>query len=320
MTADAALMKTLYRRMLLLRRFEEKTGEMYTAGKIGGYCHLYVGEEAVAVGAISILRDDDYCIGAYRDHAHAILKGCEPRKVMAELFGKATGVSKGKGGSMHMFDADKRFFGGDGIVAGEMPVAVGMAFAVEYTGGDQVVLCFFGDGAVNEGAFHEAMNLASLWSMPVIFLCENNQYGMGTPVSIASSETDVSRRATGYDVRIDKTDGMDVLAVREVCARAVEYCRSDRRPCFIEALTYRFVGHSMTDPQVYRKDEEISAWKEKDPITGLAARMKEQNAVTDEELAKMASDVEQEVEDAVKYADESADPSLDELCRDVLSE
>ncbi len=319
MTGDGDILKNLYRKMFFVRRFEEKTAEMYKAGKIGGYCHLYVGEEAVAVGALSVIRNDDYCIGAYRDHAHAILKGCDPGRVMAELMGKATGVSKGKGGSMHMFDRAHRFFGGDGIVAGELPIAAGLAFAVQYRGGDQVVMCFFGDGAVNEGAFHEALNLSSLWSLPVVFVCENNQYGMGTPVSTASCDIDLSTRAEGYNIRIDKTDGMDVLAVREVCARSVDYTRTSRRPSFIEAVTYRFVGHSMTDPQVYRTKEEIDQWRERDPIPALAAAMTGRVPGVEAELADIRQQVEAEIEEIAKFADESPDPDPGDLLADVLS-
>lgn len=307
----------LYREMMLIRLFEEKTNEMYHQGHIGGYCHLYIGEEAVAVGVLNVLRPDDYLIGAYRDHGHAILKGCDPKRVMAELFGKATGVSKGKGGSMHMFNREKRFFGGDGIVAGELPVAVGLAFAIEYRGGDEIVLCFFGDGAVNEGAFHEALNLASLWNLPVLFLCENNEWGMGTPVADASCTIELTERASGYCMRIEKTDGMDVLAVLDTTRRAVKYCRDTRKPVFVEATTQRFVGHSVTDPQVYRTKEEIAKARERDPIETMKKLLIEEGIQLAQDLIEIEKDLAREVEEAAEYARQSPFPGPEELCSDV---
>jgi len=307
----------LYRQMVLIRLFEEKTNEMYHKGNIGGYCHLYIGEEAVAVGALNALRPDDYVIGAYRDHGHAIVKGCDPKAMMAELFGKTTGVSKGKGGSMHMFNPEKRFFGGDGIVAGELPIAVGLAFAVEYRGGDQIVLCFFGDGAVNEGAFHEAMNLAALWNLPVIYLCENNKWGMGTPVAKASCAIELTERACCYCMRLDHVDGMDVLAVLDTVQRAAKYCRDTRKPVFIEAATERFAGHSISDPQVYRSKEEIARAKENDPIDKLKKRLLDEGIKQPNELEAIEHDAGRQVDDAVKFAEESPFPQPDDLCSDL---
>ena len=307
----------LYRQMVLIRLFEEKTNEMYHKGHISGYCHLYIGEEAVAVGALNALRPDDYVIGAYRDHGHAIVKGCEPKHVMAELFGKLTGVSKGKGGSMHMFSRQLHFYGGDGIVAGELPVSIGLAFAIEYKKGDQVVLCFFGDGAVNEGGFHEALNWAALWNLPVIFLCENNTWGMGTPVAKASCAIELIERATCYCMRLDRADGMDVLNVLEVTQRAVKYCRDTRKPTFIEATTQRFAGHSVTDPQVYRTKEEIAKAREHDPIDRLKRLLLSEGIKPSEELEAIDKEAADIVKDAVRYAEQSPFPGPEELCSDV---
>ena len=310
----------LYRQMLFIRRFEERAGEMYMRGRIGGYCHLYIGEEAVAVGALSVLADDDYVIGAYRDHGYALARGSDPKAVMAELFGKATGVSKGKGGSMHMFDRERRFLGGDGIVCGQLPVATGVAYAVEYREGSEIVMCFFGDGALNEGAFHESLNLASRWKLPVVFVCENNAFGMGTPVSRVSSEIDLSRRANGYGVRIDKADGMDLMAVCEVCGRAVKYTRRTRKPTFVEIVTYRYVGHSVTDPQIYRERTDVDEWKPKDPIARLANQLIEDGKATQKELDALDEEVKAEVEECVRFAEESPDPAAEELMTDVYAE
>jgi len=306
-----------YSQMMLIRIFEEKTNEMYHRGHIGGYCHLYIGQEAVAVGAINALRPDDYVIGAYRDHGHAILKGSDPKHVMAELFGKKDGVSKGKGGSMHMFNRENRFMGGDGIVAGELPVAAGLAFAVEYNGGDEIVFCFFGEGAVNEGAFHEAMNIASLWNLPIIFLCENNEWGMGTHVAKASVSIDIVERACGYRMRLERGDGMDVLAVHDITRRAADYCRSTRRPAFIEVLTQRFVGHSVTDPQTYRTREEVEKLKQNDPITNFAKLLLERGIKTQDDLDQVERNALAEVEQAVGFAMESPFPGPEELCSDL---
>lgn len=308
----------LFERMVLIRRFEEKVAEIFHQGHIAGYCHLYIGQEAVAVGSHAAARPTDPWVTGYRDHAIALLKGCEPRRVMAELCGRATGVSKGKGGSMHMFHVAERFYGGTGIVAGNLPIACGLAFAAEYRGTDDVVLALFGDGAINEGAFHEAMNLASLWSLPVVFLCENNFFGMGTPVDVASTETDLTRRALGYKMRVDKMDGMDVLAVREVMGRAVAYARRSRKPTFVEAITYRFVGHSMTDPQVYRTPEDVEAWKKKDPIDGIRRRILEADPAQAEALAEIERRVDEVVENAARFALESEEPPPEELWTDVL--
>jgi pyruvate dehydrogenase E1 component alpha subunit len=316
---DKKQLLEMYRQMVLIRKFEESAGEMYKLGKIGGFLHLYIGQEAVAVGFISALRQDDYVIGAYREHGQALARGVEPQRVMAELFGKRTGVSKGKGGSMHMFDLERHFMGGHGIVGGGMPLAAGMGFAITYRETDQVVLCFFGDGAVNEGAFHESLNLTSLWRLPVIYVCENNLYGMGTAVERASAVPEVFRRAQCYDMEVESVDGMDVLAVREVADRAVRHARRNHEPRFIEATTYRYRGHSMADPGAYRTKEEIQEWEKRDPIGRLRKHLIDQGLATEEELDRVNEEEAAAVEDAVKFADESPEPAPEELFADVYA-
>src|SRR5947207_1548418 len=255
---DADLAKRLLRDMVLIRRFEEKAAENYALGKIGGFLHLSIGEEAVAAGVTSVLRQDDYAISTYREHGHCLAKGSDPRRAMAELFGRRDGLSKGKGGSMHLFDKSVNFLGGHGIVAAHLPLGAGTGFAIKYQGGDQVVLCFFGDGAVPQGEFHESMNLAALWKLPVIFICENNRYAMGTAIHRALAQTEIWRFAEHYGMHSEAVDGMDVLAIRDVVARVVERARRDKSPVLIEVRTYRFRGHSMRDPAgaVYRTKEE----------------------------------------------------------------
>ena len=310
----------MYRRMLLIRTFEETSAEMYTKGKIGGFLHLYSGQEAVGVGFISAMRDDDYVIGAYREHGQCLAKGTEPKYVMAELFGKATGVSKGKGGSMHMFDVRRGFLGGHGIVGGGMPLAVGVGLAIKYTKSDRVCVCFFGDGAVNEGAFHEAMNLVALWKLPVIYVLENNLYAMGTAVYRASSIPDLIRRASCYDIDREQVDGMDVLAVREVAERSVHKVRETCEPRFIEAITYRYRGHSISDPGTYRTKEEIESWRERDPILRMENYFKDQSTLTEDEMKAMHAEAEAQVEEAVDFADESPFPAPEELYTDVYAD
>src|SRR5947207_6845427 len=265
---DAEPARRLLRDMVLLRRFEEKAAEAYALGKIGGFLHLSIGEEAVAAGATSVLRRDDYAISTYREHGHCLIKGSDPRRVMAELFGRSDGLSKGKGGSMHLFDKRVNFLGGHAIVGAHLPLATGVAFAIRYRGGDQVILCYFGDGAVPEGEFHEAMNLAALWKLPVIFLCENNRYAMGTSLDRALAETDIWKFGRAYNIACEPVDGMDVLAVRDVVSRAVARGRAEHAPSLIEARTYRFRGHSMRDPAgaVYRTKDEVEREKLRDPI------------------------------------------------------
>jgi pyruvate dehydrogenase E1 component alpha subunit len=318
MTPDELL--DLYARMMLMRRFEEKTAEMYQREKVTGFCHLYIGEEAVATGLNYVLTEKDYVITAYRDHGHALARGMAPERVMAELFGRSGGVSRGRGGSMHLYSRRLKFFGGDAIVGGHLPIACGLGFAVQYRREDAVVACVFGDGAINEGAFHEAMNLASLWRLPVVFICENNEFGMGTAVARASAYVDLSKRATGYNMRIDKVDGMDVLAVIEVCDRAVRYVKSEKRPTFIEAVTYRFRGHSMSDPARYRTKDDVSEWQEKDPLKRLQRRLIDAGMADEEALKAIRRQAVAAIDKAVEFADASPWPEASTLTDHVFAD
>lgn len=314
---DEAELLRYYEQMLLIRRFEEKCAEMYTLGHIGGFTHLYIGQEAVAVGAISALRADDYVVSNYRDHGHALAKGSDPNKIMAELFGKSTGVSRGKGGSMHLFDSEHGFLGGYAIVGAGMPLATGVGMAIAYRGSDQVALCFFGDGAVNEGAFHESLNLAALWRLPVVFLLENNQYAMGTAVATASSMPELYKRSCAYGIEGERVDGMDVQAVREATLGAVERARDGKGPTLLEALTYRFRGHSMADPVYYRSKQEEEHWRGRDPIALLAAKLTEEGVWEASQQADVEQRVEQRVDEAVRFALESVLPDESELYTDT---
>ncbi|HET6852680.1 MAG TPA: pyruvate dehydrogenase (acetyl-transferring) E1 component subunit alpha [Pyrinomonadaceae bacterium] len=309
----------LYRQMLLIRRFEEKSAEAYVAGKIGGFCHLYIGQEAVGVGAISAIRQDDYVLASYREHGLALAKGMTARSIMAELFGKATGCSKGKGGSMHMFDKALGFLGGHAIVGGQIPLATGTAFASKYRGKDQVTLCFFGEAAVNQGAFHESLNMAQLWKLPCIYICENNQYGMGTSLARAMSLSDIAQKACAYEIASEFVDGMDVLAVREATQRAVERARKDYLPTLLEVRTYRFMGHSMSDPGNYRTRAEIEKYQERDPIKLFSASLLEEKIIDDKALEEIDRKVREEVEDSLKFAEESPLPDPEELYTDVYA-
>jgi pyruvate dehydrogenase E1 component alpha subunit len=309
----------LYRQMLLIRRFEEKSAEAYVAGKIGGFCHLYIGQEAVGVGTISAIRKDDYVLASYREHGLALAKGMTARSIMAELFGKATGCSKGKGGSMHMFDKELGFLGGHAIVGGQIPLATGTAFATKYQGTDQVTLCYFGEAAVNQGAFHESLNMAQLWKLPVIYICENNQYGMGTSLARAMSLHDISKKACAYEMASEFVDGMDVLAVREATLRAVERARKDYLPTLLEIRTYRFMGHSMSDPGNYRTRAEIEKYQERDPIKLFSATLLEEKVVDEKTLEEIDHKVREEVEDSLRFADESPLPDPSELYTDVYA-
>ena len=306
------LLRMLYQ-MILIRRFEEKAAEAYTLGKIGGFCHLYIGQEAVAVGALASIRPDDYVLTSYRDHGQALVRGTSPDEVMAELFGKAGGCSAGKGGSMHLFDADNKFLGGHGIVGGQIPLATGVAFATKYSETDQVTLCFFGEAAVNQGAFHESLNMAQLWKLPCIYICENNQYGMGTAIKRAMSRHDVSEKAAAYDLASEFVDGMDVLAVRQATLRAVERARKDYLPSLLEIRTYRFMGHSMSDPGQYRTRAEIEKYQERDPIKVFSESLKEKGLLDENALKEIEDRVREEVERSVKFADSSPEPAPEEL-------
>jgi pyruvate dehydrogenase E1 component alpha subunit len=309
----------LYRQMILIRRFEEKSAEAYVAGEIGGFCHLYIGQEAVGVGTISAIRKDDYVLASYREHGLALAKGMSARSIMAELFGKATGCSKGKGGSMHMFDKSLGFLGGHAIVGGQIPLATGTAFATKYQGTDQVTLCFFGEAAVNQGAFHESLNMAQLWKLPCIYICENNQYGMGTSLARAMSLSNIAEKACAYDMAAEFVDGMDVLAVREATLRAVERARKDYLPTLLEIRTYRFMGHSMSDPGNYRTRAEIEKYQERDPIKLFAASLLEEKILDQTTLDEIDQKVREEVEDSLRFAEESPLPDPEELYTDIYA-
>src|SRR5437879_1862505 len=316
------LARRMLRQMLLVRRFEEKAAEAYALGKIGGFCHLYIGQEAVAAGSLAALRDDDYVICSYREHGQALVRGVPANAVMAELFGKATGCSRGKGGSMHLFDVSRRFMGGHAIVGGHIPLAAGLGFAIKYRGGDQVCLCYFGEAAVNIGVFHEALNMASVWKLPIIFCCENNRYGMGTAFERVAAVTDVVEHACSYDMAAELVNGMDAMAVYGATERAAERARKTGHPTLLEVRTYRLLGHSMSDPLhgVYRTKEEVEEQKKRDPISQLALKLKEEGALDDAALDALDAEVRAVVEAAVQFADQSPDPDLAELTSHVLVE
>ena len=305
--------------MALLRRFEEKSAEEYTRGKIGGFMHLYIGQEAVGVGSIAALRPEDKVLSSYREHGHAIAKGVEPGAVMAELFGKITGCSKGKGGSMHIWSNELGLLGGNAIVAAQLTIAAGVALASQYQGEDSVTVCFFGDGAVDEGAFHESLNLASIWQLPVVYICENNQYSMGMAVHKAWAVDSLLPRAAAYNMPGEQVDGMDVIAVYEAVKRAVERARGGEGPSLLEIKTYRFRGHSMTDPAYYRTREEEQQWRTtRDPIGIFEKRLLEAQAATQAEFDENDARATQAAEDAADFAENSPNPALEELYTDVM--
>ena len=308
------------REMLLIRRFEEKAGQMYGLRKIGGFCHLYNGQEAVAVGSIKPLDlTKDYVLTAYRDHGHALTIGTDPRVLMSELFGKVTGSSRGKGGSMHMFDASRHFLGGNGIVGAQIPIATGVAYATEYRKTNGVTLCYFGDGAIHQGAFHESVNLAKIWNLPILYICENNEYGMGTYFGRVSSVTNFAEMAGAYGIPGLKLDGMDVIDVYEGITEAVKSARDTKTPQLIEIRTYRYRGHSMSDPATYRTKDDVERAKGFDPIVLLRTRMNEANLMSDDEFKAIDDEVKRLVDDAVRFAEESSFPSLETIYEDVLA-
>ncbi len=310
----------IYRLMTLIRRFEDKVAEMYTRGKITGFCHLYAGEEAIAVGALHGLYDKDYVVSTYREHGHCLAKGASPRVVMAELFGKSTGISKGRGGSMHLFDPVLRFMGGYAIVGGGLPIATGLALSIAYRGDPEVVCCFFGDGALPQGAFHESLNMASLWKLPVIFVCENNFYGMGTLVQNAICQEELYRFADPYKIPGIRVDGMDVIEVYAAVSEAAARAREGKGPSLIEAITYRFRGHSMSDPAEYRSKREERLWQERDPIKRFRTLLTHERRIAPSVLDKIDQEETAVVDDAVKFADESPEPPLSELTKNVYVE
>jgi pyruvate dehydrogenase E1 component alpha subunit len=310
---DQATCRELLETMALIRRFEEEAGRQYQQAKAGGFLHLAIGEEATIVGTTSVMRPDDYLIGTYRTHGHAIARGTDPKRVMAELFGREDGCSRGRGGSMHIFDLERRFMGGYGIVGGNLPLAAGLALACDYQGTDAVTVCMFGDGAANTGNFGETMNIAALWKLPVVFLVENNLYGMGTAIERHSAVTDLSRRADGLGVPGVRVDGMDVLAVRETVAEHIRIARQDRQPTLVEAFTYRYRGHSAADPEVYRTKEEVEEWRQKDPVKVFRDRLLADGVISESDVEELRERIERRVMDAVEFADNSPEPPLESL-------
>ncbi|TMG62977.1 MAG: pyruvate dehydrogenase (acetyl-transferring) E1 component subunit alpha [Chloroflexi bacterium] len=310
----------LHRQMQLIRRFEERAQEQYTKAKIGGYCHLNIGEEATVVGGVLALKKNDYIFTSYREHGHAIARGIDPKAVMAELFGKETGTSHGRGGSMHMFDANLRFMGGYGIVGGHLPLAVGGGWAVKYHKQKDVVFCMFGDGATNIGAFHESLNMAKVFHLPVVWFCINNRYGMGTPVEAASAVADIYKKACAYDMESIQIDGMDLREVMLHTSEIVEKTRHDSEPRFIEALCYRFKGHSVVDPDKYRSAEDKEKFRKADPIVAFEHELEKSGLADEEYFKNLRQEIDAEVREIIQYADESPDPKVDDLYKYVYAD
>ncbi len=310
----------LLRQMLLIRRFEEKCAELYQAGKIRGFLHLYIGEEAVATGAMQAISADDAVVSTYREHGHALARGMPADCLMAELYGKATGCSRGRGGSMHFFDADRRFYGGYAIVGGGLPIALGLALADKMRGDKRLTACFFGEGAAAEGEFHESMNLAALWQLPVVFLCENNRYAMGTAIERSESETRIAEKAKSYRLPTETVDGMDVLAVEAATRRAADAVRAGNGPYFVEFATYRFRAHSMADPELYRDKAEVEEWKRRDPLALFEARLREMAVLDDAERARIETAVAETLDMAVAAAEAAPWEPVEDLLRFVTSE
>ncbi|HEY7663318.1 MAG TPA: pyruvate dehydrogenase (acetyl-transferring) E1 component subunit alpha [Xanthobacteraceae bacterium] len=310
-----------YRSMLLIRRFEEKAGQLYGMGLIGGFCHLYIGQEAVVVGMQMTIKDGDEVITGYRDHGHMLACGMDPKGVMAELTGRRGGYSKGKGGSMHMFSVEKGFFGGHGIVGAQVPIGTGLAFANRYRGNDRVSLTYFGDGAANQGQVYESFNMAKLWKLPVVYIIENNQYGMGTSVARASATTNLAQRGRSFDIPGEQVDGMDIRAVKAAGDKAVKWCRGGNGPIILEMLTYRYRGHSMSDPAKYRPKEEVDKVRtEHDPIEQVRARLLQRGFASEDSLKKVDAEVRAVVNEAAEFATNDAEPDPAELWTDVYAE
>lgn len=309
-----------YRKMVLIRRFEQRSAELYQQGKIGGFLHLYIGQEAVAVGSIAARKQGDHVITAYRDHGHAIAVGTDTGAIMAEMLGKSTGVSKGKGGSMHLVNVPEHFWGGYAVVGGHLPLAAGIALAEQYKGSDNVVLCYFGDGSTNIGYFHEALNLAGVWDLPVIWIAENNQYGMGTAVARCSAVTRMVDKAAAYGMKGETVDGMNVIQVFEATSKAIEAARAGGGPQFLEMITYRYEGHSMGDPLRYRTKDEVEKWRRDDAIGILERHLLSEKLTTKDDLEGLDQQVEAEIEDAVRFAEESPLPAPEELFTDIYVE
>ena len=317
MNYDLNLLQDMYKKMLLIRRFEEKAGQLYGMGQIGGFCHLYIGQEAVVVGIQSAQIDGDSIVTSYRDHGHMLACDMDPKGVMAELTGRKDGYSKGKGGSMHMFSREKGFFGGHGIVAAQVPIGAGLAFSHKYNGNKNVSITYFGDGAANQGQVYESYNIASLWKLPVVFVIENNKYGMGTSVNRSSAGENLSDRGKPYGIMSEIVDGMDILSVREAAIRAIDYCRSGKGPYILEMKTYRYRGHSMSDPAKYRtRDEVDKIRKTSDPIENIKSLLNKMG-VEDKTLKDIDTDIKSVIAEAAKFAQDSPEPSEDELFTDI---
>ena len=316
---DKKLLREMLYQMVLGRRFEEKCAEVYRMGKIGGFCHLYIGQEAIGVGSMMALKPTDMVITSYRDHVQAMIKGITPEAVMAELYGKEGGCVKGKGGSMHMFSKEHEFYGGHGIVGGQIGVGTGMAHAAKYKETGQVTLCFFGEAAVNQGMFHESLNMAQLWKLPCVYICENNQYGMGTSQERAMSTRNIAKKAEAFEMANEFVDGMDVMAVRDATLRAIERARKDGSPTLLEIRAYRFMGHSMSDPGNYRTRDEIKKYQERDPIVLFKDSLKESKVLGDKDFEKIEAEAMEAVDRAVKFAEESPFPQESELLTDVYA-
>lgn len=310
----------ILQQMLRIRKLEEACAEQYAAGLIRGFLHLYIGEEAVAVGVMENLKEEDSVFATYREHGHALLRGTPARSIMAEMFGKLEGCCRGRGGSMHLFDRKRRFFGGNAIVGGALPLAVGMALAQRMAGRPDLSVCFFGEGAMAEGIFHESMNIAALWNLPVLFICENNLYAMGTALDRSQSEIDLVKKARSYRVESSGVDGMDVMAVKEATGKAIEQMRSTGGPYFLECRTYRFRAHSMFDPELYRDKAEVERWKKRDPIDLFARKMQADGILDDARIASLRQDVEAEIEDAVRFAAHGTEEPYEDLTRFVYSD
>jgi pyruvate dehydrogenase E1 component alpha subunit len=319
-TADKKKMIHLLHQMMRIRQMEEKAFELYTQEKIRGFLHLYDGEEAVAVGVIENLQQEDSIVATYREHGHALIRGVSMESIMAEMYGKEEGCSGGRGGSMHLYDKETNFFGGSAIVGNGLPMAVGVALAYKRQKKNAVACCFFGEGAVDEGEFHESMNLASLWELPVLFVCENNLYSMGMPFELAEAETNLVRKAESYEIRGKSVNGMDIMAVLNESEKAIRYVRDQQKPFFLECQTYRYRAHSMFDPERYRKKEEVQEWKKKDPIITFSEFLKKEGIISDDDLTTMKKEVTEEVDAAVQFAEEGTDETVEELGRYVYSD
>ncbi|NNF00111.1 MAG: pyruvate dehydrogenase (acetyl-transferring) E1 component subunit alpha [Pyrinomonadaceae bacterium] len=317
--ADTKRKQEIFRQMLFIRRFEEKAVELYSSGKIRGFLHLYIGEEAVAVGVMQSLTPEDRIVATYREHGHALARGVPPGAIMAEMYGKSNGCSRGRGGSMHLFDASKNFYGGNAIVGGGLPMAVGLALADKMQRNSSITVCFFGEGAVAEGEFHESMNLAALWQLPVLFICENNLYAMGTALARSHSQTDIAKKAEGYGIDSAAIDGMNVKEVEESAKSSIDFVRTKSEPFLLEARTYRFRAHSMYDPELYRSKDEVEEWKERCPIASFQKELLQESTISKDEISQVEKEIESEIASAVAYAEAGKWEPIEDLLKDVYT-